>query len=437
MSVDSIDKKIQDLFDSLRQEGVDIFKYVYNKESFQEGDPVYYSGPFWDDEEPKAAIKSLLTGKWLATGESVHKFESSFSRKFGFKKSLMVNSGSSANLVMIAALKKRYGWKDNSEIIVSCVGFPTTISAIIQNNLVPVFVDIDFGDLNWDIEQIKSKITDRTVALFSSPVLGNPYDIDKVIEICSDSNIKLISDNCDSLGSKWKGKYLTDYSVASSTSFYPSHHITTGEGGMVSSHDEETVRIARSFAWWGRDCDCVGCGNLLPNGTCGHRFDKWLDTTDEIVDHKYIFSSIGYNLKPLDMQGSIGIVQLEKFDDVHRRRRENKRTIENLFESNIPGVRIPKELPNSETGWFGVPIICESADIKRKLVNHLERNKIQTRNYFSGNILMHPGYKHLDDYRNYPMANQVLSSVFFVGCPPTYTEKTFEYIEKIIKSFKM
>lgn len=437
MKNEMIEKKIQELFDSLRKEDVDLFKYVYNKETFQEGDPVYYSGPFWSDDEPKAAILSLLTGKWLATGENVHRFESVFSRKFGFKKSLMVNSGSSANLVMIAALKKRFGWEDGSEIIVSCVGFPTTISAIIQNNLTPVFVDIDFKDLNWSIDQIREKIGNKTVALFSSPVLGNPYDFDQIISICQENNIKLISDNCDSLGSKWDGKFLTDYSVAASTSFYPSHHITTGEGGMVSSRDDEIVRIARSFAWWGRDCDCVGCGNLLPNGTCGRRFDKWLETTDEIVDHKYIFSNIGYNLKPLDMQGSIGLIQIEKFDEIHEKRRENKRKIENLLEQNIPGIKIPKEIPKAESGWFGVPIICNSPELKRSLVSHLERNKIQTRNYFSGNILMHPGYRHLDDYKKYPMANKVLSSVFFVGCPPTYTDETFRYIEKVLKSFKI
>lgn len=431
-----LDEKLKDLLSEMRAEGQDLFRYVYNKSTFSPGDPVYYSGPYWTDEEPLAAIKALLTGRWLATGENVLKFENAFSRFFKFKKSLMVNSGSSANLVMIAALKKRFGWSDGAEIIVSCVGFPTTISAIAQNNLKPVFVDITTEDLNWNVDQIESKITSKTVAVFSSPVLGNVYNLDKVLEICNRHKLAFVADNCDSLGSKWKGKYLTEYAVAASTSFYPSHHITTGEGGMVSSNDDEVIRIARSFASWGRACDCMGAGNLLPNGTCGRRFDKWLDNVDEIVDHKYIFENMGYNLKPLDMQGAIGLVQLTKFPDIHSLRRKHKKVIAELLTKHISGIKVPDELPEAETGWFGVPIVCENPILKRKLVEHLENNKVQTRNYFSGNILLHPGYKHLGNYQEFPEANKVLSTVFFIGCPPSYTDDTISYIESVLKSFK-
>jgi CDP-6-deoxy-D-xylo-4-hexulose-3-dehydrase len=433
----TVDEAIQDLFDTLRENGESLFKYVYNKTTFIPGkDTVYYSGPFWDDHEPAAAIKALLTGRWLATGENVHYFEREFSKKFGFDDSLMTNSGSSANLVMIAALKKRFRWADGDEVIVSCVGFPTTISAIVQNKLTPVFVDITMKDLNWDISQIEKLITNRTVAMFSSPVLGNPYNLDEVVKLCQRYSIKLVSDNCDSLGSKWDGRLLTEYSVAASTSFYPSHHITTGEGGMVSSNDPEIIRLARSFAWWGRGCDCVGSGNLLPNGTCGKRFSKWLEEVDEIVDHKYIFENIGYNLKPLDLQGAIGLVQLQKFDQIHKLRRENKEKISKILSKNITGITIPEEHPKAEAGWFGVPIICETPKLKRALVAHLESNKIQTRNYFSGNILVHPGYRPLGDYQDYPEANKVLSNVFFIGCAPTYLPETFDYIESVVKSFK-
>jgi CDP-4-dehydro-6-deoxyglucose reductase, E1 len=428
-------KQIQDFLQSISDEE-GLYPYLANKRDFIPGQsPVYYSGPYWDNREVETIIHSFLKGKWLASGEEVNKFERSFSKKFGKKYSLMVNSGSSANLVMIAALKKRYGWQDGDEIIVSCVGFPTTIAPIVQNGLKPVFVDIDFSDLNWDVNEIEDKITTRTRALFSSPVLGNPYDFDAILDICERNKIYLIADNCDSLGSKWEGNYLTDHAIAASCSFYPAHHICTGEGGMISSDDQELINLARSFAWWGRDCYCVGQQNLLSCGTCGKRFDRWIEKYDGIIDHKYVYSIMGYNLKPMDFQGAIGSVQLEKQDEIHQLRRENKELIQSHFE-RIPGVCSVNELPKAETSWFGVPIICDSKETKNELTQHLEQNKIQTRNYFAGNILMHPGYSHLDYYKNYPNACKVLDLVFFVGCSPTITKEMIEYIGTITSSFR-
>ena len=414
----------------------DIFPFIANKEEFIPGEnSVYYSGPYWDDSEARELIYSIMKGKWLSSGEKVNKFEHEFSKKFNFKHSVMVNSGSSANLVMFAALKKHFGWKDGDEIIVCACGFATTVAPIVQNGLKPVFVDITWDDLNWDLNQIQEKITSRTVAAISSPVLGNPYDIGKFVDLCRRNSIAVIADNCDSLGSKWNENYLTDYAVAASCSFYPAHHICTIEGGMVSSNVKEIVDLARSFAWWGRDCYCVGQQNLLSCGTCGKRFDKWLDGYDGIVDHKYIFSNMGYNLKPLDLQGGVGSVQLTKFEEIHRIRRKNKKEIGNILES-ISGVRVVGERPEAETSWFGVPIVCETKELKETLVAHLEKNKIQTRNYFAGNILLHPGYKHLDDASKYPNANQVLNKVFFLGCSPTINSAMINYIGQIVGNFK-
>lgn len=413
----------------------DLFPFIANKNSFdKQKDSIYYSGPYWDDDEIIEIFHSFLKGKWLASGEKVRLFEREFSTKFNFSKSLMVNSGSSANLVIIASLKKYFNWSSDSEIIVCCCGFPTTIAPIIQNDLKPIFVDIDMSDLNWDIDEIESKITDKTVALFSSPVLGNPCDFDKIISLCNKYNIELISDNCDSLGSKWAGRYLTDYSVASSCSFYPAHHITTIEGGMVSSNNNDIVDTARSFAWWGRDCTCVGAQNLLSCGSCGKRFDNWIDNYDGIVDHKYVFSNIGYNLKPADFQGAIGSAQLRKYDYIHCARRRNKQEIEKIV-TKIAGVRVVGELDKAEASWFGVPIICETRSLKERLVAHLEKNRIQTRSYFSGNILAHPGYEHLDDFRKYPNSNSVLSNVFFLGCSPLINNSMIEYIDDVISDF--
>ncbi len=431
----SLSELITEFIAKARKEDKKLFPFMANTKEFdEEKDSVYYSGPYWDDEEIQAMFQSILKGKWLSAGEDVNRFERRFSKKFNKAHSVMLNSGSSANLVLIAALKKYFGWQDGDEIIVSCVGFPTTINPIIQNNLKPVFVDINWHDLNWDMDQVEQKITDKTRAVFSSPVLGNAYDIERIISICKDNNLELIADNCDSLRSKWKGKYLTDYAVAASCSFYPAHHITTIEGGMVSSDIQEIVDLARSFAWWGRGCYCVGKQNLLANGVCGKRFDKWIEGYDHVVDHKYLFTNIGYNLKPTNMQGAIGTVQLEKFDKVHEIRRSNKDWLASIFE-RINGVRSIKELPDAETSWFGVPLVCEDKKQKTALVKFLEDNKIQTRNYFAGNILMHPAYKDIDNFKLYPNANEVLDRVFFVGCSPTITAEMITYVEKIVDEF--
>ena len=412
------------------------FPYIANsRNEFDENkDTVYYSGPYWDQSEIVAAVESLLDGKWLSSGEKVDKFERRFSKKFGFSESLMVNSGSSANLVMVAALKKYFEWQDGDEIIVSVVGFPTTASAVIQNGLTPVFVDISWDDLNWDLDHVKRAITSRTRAVFSSPVLGNPYDIDRLLEICSEKQIKVIADNCDSLGSRWGNDYLTENAIASSCSFYPAHHITTMEGGMVSSKNPEIVKLARSLAWWGRACYCVGRQNLLPNGTCKKRFDEWIPDCDVVVDHKYVFENVGYNLKPLDLQGAIGIVQLEKVTEIEALRRSNKFHMDSFF-TGIEGCRGIEEKEKATASWFGAPFVCDSASLKRNLVSHLEDNRIQTRNYFAGNLLLQPAYRSFGNWKDYPNATQVLNKVFFVGVSPTISEQMLDYVEKTVKSF--
>lgn len=411
--------------------------YIYNSKNFQPGvTPIYYSGPYWDEKETNAAINAFLNGLWITAGENVGKFERKFSKMFGVKFSHMVNSGSSANLVLIAALKKRFNWQDDDEIIVSPVGFATTISVIYQNKLKPVFVDIEWETLNFDVDLIESKITNKTKAIFVSPVLGNPPNMDKLLEISKKYDIHLVGDNCDSLGSKWDGKYITDYYVAFSNSFYPAHHISTGEGGMVCTNDEELKKLFISISWWGRDCYCIGSANLLSCGTCGKRFDKWLENYEDIMDHKYVFSNMGYNLKPLDLQGSIGVEQLKKFELIEINRKRSKETLTEIFLSNIKGLKTPNTLPNSDPCWFGTPFICEDKQLKHKLVSYLENNKIQTRNYFAGNILIHPGYSFLDDFRKYPEANKVLDRVFFIGAAPHYNQEVFDYIEKVVKNFE-
>lgn len=412
-------------------------KYLYNQKEFIPGKtPLLYSGPFWDEDEIQSALTAFLEGSWLVTGENVFRFQNVFAKRFNVKHAHMLNSGSSANLVLITALKKHLGWKDGAEIIVSPVGFPTTVAPICQNNLKPVFVDIEMQTLNFDISKIEEKITDKTVAIFVSPVLGNPPNITWLQAICKKRNILLIGDNCDSLGSKWDGKLLNEYYYAWTTSFYPAHHITTGEGGMVCSNEDDFIATARSISWWGRDCRCVGKANLSACGTCGNRFSKWLADAgvDTIMDHKYLFTNMGYNLKPLDMQGAIGLAQLRKLDIIESRRRENFTSIKNIIE-NTPNIRTFQTLPESDPCYFGVPIICETNESRQKFVDHLESNKIQTRSYFAGNLLAHPGYSHLDNAADYPNAQQVLAKVFFLGCPPHYREPHIAYIKEVVKKF--
>ena len=416
--------------------GNHVSSYIYNTKNFTPGKtPIYYSGPYWDNRETEAAIDSFLNGKWITAGEKVHKFESEFGKRFNTKYSHMVNSGSSANLILITALKRRFNWEDGDEIIVSPVGFATTISVLYQCRLKPVFVDIEWDTLNFDVNQIEPKITSKTKGIFVSPVLGNPPDMDKLVDICSIHDLILIGDNCDSLGSKWNGKYLNEYYYAYSNSFYPAHHISTGEGGMICTNDPELKKLFVSLSWWGRDCYCVGSANLLPCGTCGNRFDKWLENYEGIIDHKYVFSEMGYNLKPLDLQGAIGLIQLEKLNEIESNRRVSRDEITDIFTNSIAGLRSPNVLDKADPCWFGTPFICEEEGLKHKLVAYLEANKIQTRNYFAGNILMHPGYSFLDDYKNYPEANKVLDKVFFIGAAPHYTQPVFDYIKETIKKF--
>lgn len=418
-------------------------KWAYNCKEFIPGKtPLLYSGPFFDQDEVKMALTAFLEGNWLTTGEYVHRFQNVFAAKFGVKHAHMVNSGSSANLVLITALKKHFGWKDGDEIIVSPVGFPTTVAPICQNGLKPVFADIEMDTLNFDLLKVDEAITRKTVAIFVSPVLGNPPNMDQLKWIINEvkrlrnQDILLIGDNCDSLGSKWDNNLLNSLYFAWTTSFYPAHHISTGEGGMVCSDDEGFIATARSISWWGRDCRCVGKANLSACGTCGNRFSKWLENegVDVVMDHKYLFVNMGYNLKPLDLQGAIGLAQLRKIDEIEKRRRENFRDIRLIISSSTE-YRVADAHPKADPCWFGVPIICPSNEARQKLVDHFEKNKIQTRSYFAGNLLAHPGYKHLGEHTHFPNAEQALAKVFFLGCPPHYREPHIAYIRKVFKEF--
>lgn len=425
---------IDETYDFLKSKGYTYPPYLHGKE-FKGHVP--YAGPVFDEAEIKAALESILFGKWLVAGEKVMEFEKAFSREIRCAESVMVNSGSSANLLMLAALKKRFGWTDEDEIIVSVVGFPSTLSAITINNLKPRFVDIELETLNFDLALVEKTINPRTKGIFVSPVLGNPPDMDELVRIAKRHNVMLIGDCCDSLGSKWDGRPLQYYFVASSCSFFPSHHSTAlGQGGMVSSNDVELIDIARRMATWGRSCYCRGIQNLSSKGMCGKRFSNWLPSQpDLVVDHKYVYSeSNSMNLQPLEIQGAVGLMQMDKLAGFHIKRMANKERIQSYF-SRIPGLNDVVKFGKAEVSWFGTPVIADTQKLKMDLVAHLEKNSVQCRNYFSGNTLLHEGYSHLGDWRDYPKANEVLRRVFFVGAWPGYTEDHFSHIESTLKSF--
>jgi len=409
--------------------------YQKSYENFTPGkDTVQYSGQWWDAEELELALSAFVKGNWITSGDYVDEFQTKFCEKFNVSHAHMVNSGSSANLVMITALRYHFEWQPGDEVIVSPVGFPTTIAPLVQNNLKPIFIDIELDTLNFDVDKIEEKITEKTKAIFVSPVLGNPPDMDKLDALCNKHGLLLLGDNCDSLGTKVNGKLITEYYYSWTTSFYPAHHISTGEGGMICSNDKLLIDRSRSISWWGRDCYCVGANSFLPCGTCGKRFSNWLPDYDGIIDHKYLFTYMGYNLKPLDLQGAIGIAQLKKIDKIEDLRRKHKLLIDTSLEK-VSGLRTIKPHSNCDPSWFGVPVFCESQDLKEFLVSYLEDKKIQTRNYFSGNIMLHPGYKHLGDYKKFPNSNLALSNVFFLGCSPLYTEEVLQYIDKVLSEF--
>ncbi len=400
---------------------------------WEPGKPVLYSGPFWDGAEIEAGVKALTEGRWLAAGINVARFERAFCDKFlPSGQAVMVNSGSSANLVMLSACKEHYGWEDGAEVVVAACGFPTTAAPIIQAGMHPAWVDIEPEHLNIDLVALERVLVRSPAAVLIAPTLGNPPDMERIQEMANRAGTQVLLDGCDSLGSRWRGWNLSHWAVASTCSFFPAHHISTGEGGMVYSADPDLIRIARSYAWWGRGCYCVGAANLGGKGSCGKRFSTWLGDEHGVMDHRYHFERRGYNLKPLDLQGAIGLVQLEKWETIRRRRAEVWASLRGL--DGVAGLRVPKPLSDAVTCWFGVPLIAPDAATSAALVEHLEGRKIQTRRLFAGNLLAHPAFADWGDPDDFPVSTDMARRTCFVGCHPSYTPEVLDWIVRSIKT---
>lgn len=408
-------------------------------------DWVQYAGPYFDSQEYIAAVKSLL-GEWLVLGADAIKFEHKFPKLFDKEYGLLTNSGSSANLLMMLAMtsKRGYNLPKGTKVITPIAGFPTTINPIIQLGFTPIFVDIELETLNLDLDQVEQACInnpDAKIITFAH-VLGNPPNMKRLMEIVEKYKLILLEDCCDALGSTYEGKKLGSFGEMASCSFYPAHHMTMGEGGFVACKDEKTERIIRSFREWGRGCYCVGKQNLLEKGTCDCRFSNWLPSLpDYVFDHKYTYEEIGYNLKPIELQASIGLVQMEKLKDIGKKRRENYNNLFKTFSKYEKYFHLHRAQPGSDPDWFAFPVtVRDSTPFKRSdICQFFEANKIQTRPYFAGNIMLQPAYQGLMDPKEviekYPVARKVTTDTFFLGTSPVIDKQKIDYIETILDKF--
>jgi len=420
----------------LRAEIAALVKEFYNtkfaERSFVPGQtPVRYAGRVFDEKEIQASVDASLDF-WLTSGRYTEAFESAFSEFTGAEYSILVNSGSSANLIALTSLMSPLlgdrKLKKGDEVIAVAAGFPTTVNPIIQNGLVPVFVDVEIGTYNINIDHLKRALSPKTRAIFLAHTLGNPYNLDAIMEIVRAHNLWLIEDCCDALGSVYKGKMVGSFGHIATCSFYPAHHITMGEGGCVFTSDDVLARAARSIRDWGRDCYCApGESN-----TCGKRFSGQYGKLPKGYDHKYVYSHVGYNLKVTEMQAAIGVEQMKKLPHFIARRKENFARWYEGFSQWTDYFILPEATEGADPSWFAFPItVKESAPFSRtELTNFLNAHGVETRNLFAGNVLMQPGYLNIE-HRVAPdgltVTNMIMNDTFFLGTYPGLAKEQIDY----------
>jgi CDP-6-deoxy-D-xylo-4-hexulose-3-dehydrase len=380
-------------------------------------------------------------------GDDGLKFEREFPHQFGKTRGILTNSGSSSNLLMMSALtsKRGYNLPKGTKVLMPIAGFPTTVNPTIQLGFVPVFVDIELDTLNINLDQAEAILeNDPCIKVITfAHVLGNPPNMARVMELVERYNLILLEDCCDALGSTYDNKPLGSFGLMSSCSFYPAHHMTMGEGGFVATSDPQTDVILRSFREWGRGCYCVGPeANKLKCGTCGKRFNNWIPTLpDEVFDHKYVYDEIGYNLKPIELQASMGLQQLKKLPEIHALRRRNYQLLFDIYERYEQWFHLPRAQDRSDPSWFAFPVtVRKDAGFNRgDMVDYLEENLIQTRPYFAGNIMLQPAYSHLMDPQraknDFPAATHAMTHTYFHGTSPVITPEQIAYIGEKVDGF--
>ena len=396
------------------------------------------SGKVFDQNELKLLVDSSLDF-WLTTGRYAEKFEKSFAKVMGMKHAMLCNSGSSANLLAVSALTSprlgKRALKEGDEVITAAAGFPTTVNPILQNRLTPVFVDVELATYDSSVEKIEAAIGPKTKAIVMAHTLGNPFDIAGVMELAKQHKLFVVEDTCDAVGAKFNGQSVGSFGDLSTTSFYPAHHITMGEGGCVLVNKASMKKIVESLRDWGRDCWCPpGVDN-----TCGRRFDWQLGELPYGYDHKYVYSHVGYNLKMTDMQAAVGVAQLDKLDGFIQARNSNFNKIYAGLKDLQEFLILPEATKNSEPSWFGFPItVRKDAPFTRfELVQHIESRRIGTRQLFGGNLLRQPAYlkspmRVVGDLTN---ADFITENTFWIGVYPGLTDEMINYMIDTISEF--
>ena len=397
-----------------------------------------FAGRVFDDSEIVNLVDAALD-TWLTAGRYAEEFEYEFAEFFALSSCSLVNSGSSANLLAITALTSpKIGdrcLKPGDEVITVAAGFPTTVNPIIQNNLIPVFVDVELGAYNISTKDLEEAITGRTKAIMLAHTLGNPFDLGKIMQLVKKYDLFLIEDCCDAVGSTYDGKMVGSFGDLATTSFYPAHHITMGEGGAVLTDNPEYERLVRSFRDWGRDCYCEpGAFN-----TCGRRFEQQHGDLPYGYDHKYVYSHIGYNLKLTDLQAAVGVAQLKKLPEFIEKRKHNFRRLKEGLKNYSELLILPEATPSSDPSWFAFPITLEedAPFTRNDIVGYLESNKIMTRMLFGGNLTRQPAYKDVKHRIFGELTNTdiVLNRNFFIGVYPGITDEMIDYILDVFDNF--
>jgi CDP-6-deoxy-D-xylo-4-hexulose-3-dehydrase len=399
--------------------------------------PVLSSGAALDEEDRVALVEAALDMR-IAAGVSARKFEREFAKSLGLRKAHLTNSGSSANLLALSALTSQ-ALEDRrlvpgDEVITVAAGFPTTVNPIIQNGLVPVFVDVELGTYNTTPELIEAAIGPRTRAIMVAHALGNPFAVAEVAEIAERHGLFLVEDNCDAVGSTYRGQLTGTFGDMSTVSFYPAHHITTGEGGCVLTSNLALARIVEQLRDWGRDCWC----EPGEDNTCRKRFDYQLGSLPHGYDHKYIFSHVGYNLKATDLQASLGLTQLAKLPDFGTARRRNWQRLRDGL-ADVPGLLLPSPTPGADPSWFGfvMTVLPDAPFTRAELVSFLESCRIGTRRFFGGNLTRHPAYQDRQfrvsgDLKN---SDVITEHTFWVGVYPGLTTPMIDYVIQCIQDY--
>lgn len=397
-----------------------------------------FAGRIFDESELITLVDSSLDF-WLTTGRYAEEFEAKFAEFMEQKACLLVNSGSSANLIafttLLSPLLKSKRLKRGDEVMTVAAGFPTTVNPIVQSGLIPVFVDVDLETFNIKVSEIEKAISSKTKAIMLAHTLGNPFDIDAVKSIAEKYGLFLIEDCCDAVGSTYNGKMVGTFGDIATTSFYPAHHITMGEGGSVLTSNPLLKRIAVSMRDWGRDCYCdPGCDN-----TCGRRFKAQFGELPEGYDHKYVYSHLGYNLKVTDMQASIGVAQLKKLPSFIESRKANFKKIFEGLKKYEEFLILPKATPKSDPSWFGFPFNVRENDLftRKDLAEFLEKNKILTRQLFAGNMTKQPAYQDVE-YRisgSLQNTDYIMRNTIFIGVYPGIDDVRINFILSVFEKF--